>query len=100
DVVRESAQFALHGSKVRSEFGIAPDLWPADVDKGQIGQVVNNIVINAGQAMPSGGLIHIALKNEEIGEGRTGLVAGRYVRLSFTDTGTGIPPENLARIFE
>ena len=100
DIVREAAQFALHGSNVRSEFEIAPDLWPADVDKGQIGQVVHNIVINANQAMPGGGLIRIALRNEEIGEARAGLAAGRYVKLSFADTGSGIGADTLARIFE
>ncbi|HYD83130.1 MAG TPA: histidine kinase dimerization/phospho-acceptor domain-containing protein, partial [Opitutus sp.] len=71
DIVREAAQFALHGSNVRSEFEIASDLWPADVDRGQIGQVVHNIVINANQAMPAGGLVRIALQNEEVGEARS-----------------------------
>jgi len=100
DVVREAAQFALHGSKVRCEFEIAPDLWAADVDRGQIGQVVHNIIINANQAMPGGGLIRIALHNEEVVTARSGLAAGRYVKLSFADTGSGIKAENLPRIFE
>jgi signal transduction histidine kinase/CheY-like chemotaxis protein len=101
DVVREAAEFALHGSKVRCEFDIASDLWPADVDKGQIGQVVHNIIINASQAMPHGGHIQIVLRNDEItGNGRSGLAAGRYVKLSCIDTGSGITPENVARIFE
>ncbi|HVU25112.1 MAG TPA: ATP-binding protein [Opitutus sp.] len=100
DVVQEAVRFALHGSKVRSEFEIAPDLWAADVDRGQIGRVAHNIIINANQAMPQGGVIRIALRNEAVGEGRAGLAPGRYVRLTFADSGAGISAENLARIFE
>jgi signal transduction histidine kinase/CheY-like chemotaxis protein len=101
DVVREAAQFALHGAKARPEFEIAPDLWAADVDKGQIGQVVHNIIINASQAMPAGGSIRVVLRNEEIADGgRAALAPGRYVKMSFTDTGSGIGPELLPRIFE
>jgi two-component system cell cycle sensor histidine kinase/response regulator CckA len=101
EIVREAAKFALHGSKVSSEFDIAPDLWPADVDRGQIVQVVHNITINAVHAMPKGGVIHLQLRNDEVAaEGRPGLAPGRYLKLSITDTGTGINPESLARIFE
>jgi signal transduction histidine kinase/CheY-like chemotaxis protein len=100
DVVRESAQFALHGSKVRCEFEIPPDLWPADVDKGQIGQVVHNIILNASQAMPQGGLINITLRNEEMAENRHSLKPGRYVKVTVADSGSGIAPDLLPRIFE
>lgn len=101
EVVRESASFALHGSKVRCEFDIEPTLWPADVDKGQIGQVVQNLVINAVQAMPEGGKIFVQLRNF-IGqpERNQGPVGGRYVRINLTDTGVGIRQEHLARIFD
>ncbi|MEO7698366.1 MAG: ATP-binding protein [Opitutus sp.] len=101
DVVREVAQFALCGSNVRCVFNFAPDLWPADVDKGQIGQVVQNIVINAMQVMPDGGQVEIALRNEmgDPGFGKV-LARGRYVKLTMTDHGSGIAPENLNRIFE
>ena len=100
DVVQEATRFALHGSKVRSEFDLASDLWAADVDRGQIGRVVHNIIINANQAMPQGGVIRIALRNETVGEERAGLAPGNYVRLTFTDSGVGISADNLARIFE
>ena len=101
DVVREATQFALHGSKVRCDFDFAADAWPADVDKGQIGQVVHNIIINAVHAMPAGGVIRIALRNEPIAAGvRPALAPGRYLRLTVTDSGTGIAPEDLPRIFE
>lgn len=101
EIVREAAKFALHGSNVRGEFEIAEDLWAADVDGGQIGQVVQNLVINAMQAMKGGGSIRITLRNEELAaDTTTPLAAGRYLKLSLADTGTGIRPEHLARIFE
>jgi PAS domain S-box-containing protein len=101
DIVREAAEFTLHGSKVRCVFDIAAELWPADVDKGQIGQVVQNIVINAMQAMPEGGALHIALRNAAVAAGDLpALAAGRYLKLSLADTGTGIRGEHLARIFD
>ncbi len=101
DVVREAAQFALHGAAVRCEFDLAPDLRPADVDKGQIGQVVQNLVINAVQAMPAGGKIQLSLHNETIDRGAIAtLPPGNYLRLEVADSGKGIAPEHLARIFE
>jgi signal transduction histidine kinase/CheY-like chemotaxis protein len=101
DVVREVAEFALHGSKVRCEFEIEADLWPADVDKGQIGQVVQNIIINGVQAMPQGGTIRVTLGNALIAAGAVAdLVAGRYLKLCVTDSGVGIKPEFLPHIFD
>ena len=101
DVVREAAEFALHGSAVRCEFDFAPDVRPADADRGQIGQVVQNLVINAVQAMPGGGVIHLGLSNESLDDGAVAqLPAGDYLRLEVSDQGNGIAPEHLARIFE
>ncbi len=100
-IVREMTTFALHGSNVRAAYDVAPDLWPADADKGQIGRVVQNLVLNAVQAMPEGGTINIALKNEHV-EGLTSaaLVPGDYVQIAITDTGAGIKREHLSRIFD
>ncbi|HWA27292.1 MAG TPA: ATP-binding protein [Lacunisphaera sp.] len=101
EVVREVAEFALHGSKVRCRFDLPAGLWPANVDKGQIGQVVQNIVINAMQAMPDGGDIMIAAVNQEVGaEMGQVLAPGRYVRLDITDRGPGIAAADLGRIFD
>ncbi len=101
EVVREVVEFALRGSNTRCQFDIAPNLWPAHVDKGQIGQVMQNIAINAMQAMPQGGVLDISLRNETVGaELGQVLTPGRYVLLTTTDHGAGIRSEDLQRIFD
>jgi signal transduction histidine kinase/CheY-like chemotaxis protein len=100
-VVRETAGFVLHGSNCRCEYRIPADLWPADVDRAQVAQVVQNLVLNAMQATPQGGIIKVVLENEEIAAGaHPSLAAGRYLRLVISDQGHGIPTENLSRIFD
>jgi two-component system cell cycle sensor histidine kinase/response regulator CckA len=101
EVVREVTEFALRGSKVLCKFDIPDELWPANVDKGQIGQVVQNIVINAIQAMPEGGVIDVSLRNESVGaELGQVLSPGQYLQLTFTDHGAGIRPQDLQSIFD
>jgi PAS domain S-box-containing protein len=100
-VVREITTFTLHGSKVKPLFVVPEDLWPADADKGQIGRVVQNLVINAVQAMPDGGTITVTLTNEHVeGLSRLALPPGDYVRISIRDTGIGIKADHLPRIFD
>jgi signal transduction histidine kinase/CheY-like chemotaxis protein len=101
EVVREAAEFALHGSAARCTFDLAADLRPADADQGQVGQVVHNLVINAVQAMPDGGEIRVTLANETIAPEQFPTVApGDYVRLEIADTGGGIAPDHLDRVFD
>ena len=100
-LVQESATFAVRGRSTACRFSAAPGLWPAAVDPGQVGQVVQNLVINAAEAMPSGGIIEIDLENvqlEATGLGR--LPPGPYVRLRVRDHGSGIPAEVLPAIFD
>ncbi|HYP15723.1 MAG TPA: PAS domain S-box protein [Opitutus sp.] len=100
-IVREMTTFTLHGSRVRAVYDFAGDLWPADADKGQIGRVVQNLVLNAVQAMPEGGTVKISLRNERIdGLSRLALAPGDYVQIAISDTGVGIKPEHLSRIFD
>jgi signal transduction histidine kinase/CheY-like chemotaxis protein/uncharacterized protein YdeI (BOF family) len=101
EVVREAAEFAGHGSNVRREYSIGPQLWPANIDRAQIGRVVHNLVLNAAQAMPDGGVIRISLSNTVVAPGAVPTLApGRYVQLAIADNGRGIEREHVSRIFE
>jgi two-component system cell cycle sensor histidine kinase/response regulator CckA len=101
DILKESSSFVLRGSKSGCEFSLAEDLWPAEVDVGQISQVINNIVINANQAMPKGGIIQIVAENLIIDNGQgLPVKAGKYVRISIKDQGVGIAEKHLLNIFD
>ncbi len=101
ELIQEAATFVLRGSNVRCRCSFPKDLWPGEFDSGQITQVVHNLIINADQAMPDGGLISVQGENVTITEGYPlPLKPGRYVRVTVEDQGCGIPPENLTKIFD
>jgi PAS domain S-box-containing protein len=101
ELIKDSASFALRGSDVRCEFSLAEDLWPAEIDTGQIGQVIHNVVINADEAMPEGGTVNIRAKNTVLETGTAlPLPEGNYVEIRIEDHGVGIPKEYLNRIFD
>jgi len=101
ETIRDSARFALRGSNVRCEFSIPEDLWAVEADEGQISQVIGNLVINADQAMPEGGVIRLSAENRLVDKHDSlPLAEGRYVKIVVEDEGTGIPPENLSRVFD
>lgn len=102
-IIRESAAFPPVGSNVRWEFAMAEGLWPVEVDERQIGQAMRNLLINAGQSMPEGGVIRVRAEN--VNEVETGVKPaptkeGRYVKITVEDEGVGIPQEYLSRIFD
>lgn len=100
-IITEAAGFSLRGSRVLHELSIAADLWPVEADEGQMMQVFNNLLINADQAMPAGGIIRIAAGNIVLGPGDVpSLAAGRYVAITVRDEGTGIPGDHLGKIFD
>jgi PAS domain S-box-containing protein len=101
EYVQEAVNFALRGSKLKAEFLIPADIWPVDFDQGQFQQVIHNLVINADQAMPEGGVLQVGMDNRTVtaGEGIS-LPEGRYVRIWFADQGIGIPQEDLSRVFD
>jgi PAS domain S-box-containing protein len=101
-LIEETCRFASSGSNVKCSVSVAADLWPCIADKNQIGQVIQNLMINAIQAMPMGGTIDVQAANVPPEEGvRPGLEGkGNYVRISIRDQGIGIPKEMLPRIFD
>jgi len=101
ELIRESAGFILSGTSVKTMFSFAEDLWPLNIDTGQISQVIQNLCLNASQAMPEGGLIWVRAENLNITDDTTlPLAPGKYIKISFKDTGVGISQKNLARIFD
>jgi len=98
-LVRSVAQFSLSGSNIKCQFDIADDLWLVDIDKTQVSQAVHNLVMNAREAMPEGGVITVSAGNDQNIDGEHVPTAGRWVRLSIIDQGNGIAPENLGKIF-
>jgi two-component system cell cycle sensor histidine kinase/response regulator CckA len=100
-LLRLTAGFCLTGSPVELKLELPDDLWPADVDEGQINQLIDNLVINAKQAMPEGGCLTVTGDNVQLGQEEVGdCPAGRYVRIRFADTGTGIDPRHRAKVFD
>ena len=101
EIIKESASFALKGSNARCEFSIPEALWLVETDEGQISQVINNLIINADQAMPAGGIIKVGAENMAVVEEHgLPLKEGKYVKISIEDQGIGIPEEHLSDIFD
>ncbi len=99
-LIESTARFALGGSNVRAHVLIARDLWKVRGDEGQLSQVMNNLVINAQQAMPGGGSVEILARNVSLDGHETALAAGDYVRIDCVDRGVGIDEQDVARIFD
>ncbi|MGI8891708.1 MAG: PAS domain S-box protein [Chthoniobacterales bacterium] len=103
-IIEETVSFSLRGSHSRSDVSISPNLWSAEFDPGQISQVIANLVVNAEQAMPEGGTLHVHCENFsqnlEASDSVTDLSTGDYVRIRVRDEGVGIPEKCLKQIFD
>jgi len=100
-LITDTVEFALRGSSVRCQLHIAEDLWPVEVDEGQISQVLQNLVINGDQAMPEGGMLQVEAENYRmLSPSDLPIKSGIYVRITVTDQGIGIPPDHLPKIFD
>jgi len=101
ELIKDCAIFSLRGSNVQCEFSFSDDLWPSEIDEGQISQVINNMIINADQAMPEGGEIQVCAENMVVDAKLSlPLQPGRYIKISIQDQGSGIAKERLPRIFD
>lgn len=100
-LVQEAVSLMLRGSNVRAIVNIPEAVHAVEADEGQISQVLNNIIINASQAMPGGGLLCISAKNLLLLEKNChGLAAGNYIQITLKDEGCGISPEIQKKIFD
>ena len=101
-VIGNSVDFAMSGSRSDCRITVAKDLWQVEADQGQIGQVIQNIVINSREAMPEGGTVEISAGNVDLPPGDNPLLpeGGKFVRIAIRDSGTGISERHLSRIFE
>ena len=103
DIIHDSVSFVLHGSNIACEYHFPADLWMAEVDCGQIGQVIQNIIINAKHAMPEGGKIVISgtnITNAAAKETLLNTHDRNFVKITITDTGRGISPDIIDKIFD
>src|SRR5205085_1693059 len=103
-LIQDTVSFSLRGSHSRSEFTFGAGLWPAEIDPGQISQVIGNLVVNADQAMPNGGTLRVSCDNFSYNSGTAAaipdLAPGDYIRITIKDEGVGIPEDYLKRIFD
>ncbi|MCB2290679.1 response regulator [Clostridium sp. CS001] len=100
-LIKKTAAMVLSGSSNRCIFSIAQDLWPVEVDESQIREVINNLLINAGQAMPKGGIIQVNATNVYVeGGNKRNIKQGKYIMLEIRDKGMGISKEDMDRIFK
>ncbi len=101
DFLERSIREALGSSSVAASYELPKGLWPVDVDEGQIRQCLYNLAENAAEAMPDGGALNVSAENVEVtAKDALPLAEGHYVRLVMEDTGRGIAPNNLPRIFD
>ncbi|MFW5774682.1 MAG: PAS domain-containing hybrid sensor histidine kinase/response regulator [Chitinivibrionales bacterium] len=107
ELIEDSVGFCLSGSSIECELQLDADLWGVEIDRGQIDQVLNNLLINAKQAMPRGGTVVVRAENMEIEdklsdvtEAIIPLLPGKYLKITITDEGVGISRDNLSRIFD
>ncbi len=100
EIVKDSADFVLSGSHIKVNYNFDSEIWNADIDADQISQVMQSLIINSKDAMPDGGEITISCLNFEHVDELPELNAGQYVRITITDTGHGMSPVVMSRVFD
>ncbi len=101
EIIKDSSSFVLRGSNVKCNYHIPKDLWHVEIDKGQMSQVIQNIIYNAKHAMPDGGVIDIKCENMVKKEHQyIPLTDEEIIKISITDNGIGISENVLDKIFD
>lgn len=101
EIIRDSSEFVLRGSSCSCSYVLSDSLFNVEVDKGQISQVIQNLIINAAQSMPTGGVIKIFTSNVNLSQNNSlGLDSGSYIMISVKDDGCGIEDKDLKSIFD
>ena len=98
-LVKSATEFTLSGSNLKCTYQFPKNLPPVEVDSRQIGQAIHNVIMNAREATPQGGPLEISAENVKDDDPFPGLKNGKYIKISITDCGKGIPKKNLNRIF-
>jgi PAS domain S-box-containing protein len=100
-LLKDTAEYVLAGSNIWTNFFIADSLYPVDLDQAQFLQAFSNVILNAGQSMPKGGVIKVTACNVQLEENEVpNLPQGNYVEISVSDRGHGILPEDMPHIFD
>ena len=100
-VIDNVIQFNLSGSRVKADIKLPDDLWPVKADRGQLGQVLGNLTLNAKQAMPLGGLLKVTAENLPFSESRNpGKISTDCIKLRIADEGIGMTADVLDKIFD
>ena len=99
-LIEEAKNNILQEPHIKTTLDFSPDLWLVSIDQDQMNQVLHKLFTNAKEAMPAGGTLVIHAENEVIEKDNGTLSRGNYVKFSVRDEGSGIAPDNLARIFD
>ncbi len=101
EIITDSVNFILSGTKIKYEYSQSDDLWPVEIDVVQFRQVIENLTVNAHQAMPEGGFFTIKAENtDKKTDQALSLNDRNYIKLTVKDSGVGIPKKNLQKIFD
>ena len=101
DLLHEAVDFALRGSNVRDDVTLPAHLWPVEIDPGQIHEVLHNVILNAKQAMPQGGVVEVRAENLPSDAGLPPLLPhGCWIKITIRDQGCGILADQLPNIFD
>jgi signal transduction histidine kinase len=100
-VVLRTINYLLKGTNVNLVIDFPTNLYPAAIDEAQIKQVISNLTANAIEAMPKGGTFTVRGENLHVSaQDNVPMREGHYLKISISDTGAGIPAENVVKIFD